>query len=117
MTWLKHCRTLDQSFRDHEAHNPTSLQIPVDATPASVTFASMNGEPDGKFDLKEGIVGALMGASLGAGLMLGYYMLEGFRFPLLGVGIGISTGYGAKRLFYETDRRFGYIYGGLALLL
>ncbi len=91
-------------------------QIPVDATPASVTFASMNGEPDGKFDLKKGIVGALLGASLGVGLMLGYYMLEGFRFPLLGVGIGILTGYGARLLFKGTDRTLGYISGGIALL-
>ena len=48
--------------------------------------------------------------------MFGCYSLTGFRFPLLGIGIGILTGYGAKLLFKGTDTTLGYIAGGLSLL-
>ena len=72
-------------------------------------------EPE-KFSLPRGILGALLGAGLGAGLMFGFYSLAGFRFPLLGVGIGILTGFGAKLLFKGTDTTLGYISGAVALL-
>jgi len=70
----------------------------------------------GRFDLKKGILGAFAGALLGVGLMYGFYALAGFRFPLLGVGIGALTGYGARLLFKGTDTTLGYIAGGIALI-
>ena len=63
-----------------------------------------------------GILGALLGAGLGVGLMYGFYAYAGFRFPLLGVGIGALTGYGAKLLFKGTDTVLGYISGTIALI-
>ena len=63
-----------------------------------------------------GIVGALVGAGLGAGIMFGFYQLVGFRFPLLGVGIGVLTGFGAKLLSKGTDITLGVISGAIAMV-
>ncbi len=68
-----------------------------------------------KFNLGKGILGALVGAGIGVAAMFGFYALAGFRFPLLGVGIGVLTGYGAKTLFKGTDTTLGYISGAIAL--
>lgn len=65
--------------------------------------------------LAKGILGALLGAVLGVGAMFGFYTFAGFRFPLLGVGIGVLTGYGAKLLFKGGDTTLGFISGGIAL--
>lgn len=65
--------------------------------------------------LGKGIVGAILGALVGVGAMFGFYTLAGFRFPLLGVGIGILTGYGARLMFKGGDSTLGYISGGIAL--
>ncbi len=65
--------------------------------------------------LAKGIFGAVAGAALGVGAMFAFYILAGFRFPLLGVGIGILTGYGAKLLFKGGDNTLGFISGGIAL--
>ena len=62
-----------------------------------------------EFNLGLGILGALLGACLGAGLMYGFYQVAGFRFPLLGVGIGLLTGYGAKFLYKGTANVLGII--------
>jgi predicted RNA-binding Zn-ribbon protein involved in translation (DUF1610 family) len=63
-----------------------------------------------------GILGALIGAALGAGLMYAFYEWAGFRFPVLGVGIGILTGFGAKLLYKGTGKTLGMIAGGVAML-
>ncbi len=68
-----------------------------------------------KSNLAKGILGALLGAGLGVGAMVAFYVFAGFRFPLLGVGIGILTGYGAKVLFKGGDSTLGYISAGIAL--
>ena len=68
-----------------------------------------------RFNLGRGVVGALLGAGLGVGAMFGFYALAGFRFPLLGVGIGILTGYFAKLLFKGGDTTLGWISAGIAL--
>jgi len=73
-------------------------------------------EPTDKINLKKGILGALLGAGLGAGVMFAFYTFAGFRFPLLGVGIGVLTGYGARLLFKGTDSTLGFISGGIALV-
>ena len=78
----------------------------------------MNGienTSENKFNLTRGVLGALLGAGLGAGAMYAFYALAGFRFPLLGVGIGVLTGYCAKVLFKGSDSTLGYISAGIAL--
>ena len=57
-----------------------------------------------------------MGACIGVAVMYGFYLLVGFRFPLLGVGIGALTGYGAKRLYHGTETTLGIISGGIAMV-
>jgi hypothetical protein len=73
------------------------------------------GDQSDKFNMTKGIAGAVAGAILGVGLMFGFYTLVGFRFPLLGVGIGILTGYGARLMFKGGDSTLGIISGGIAL--
>ena len=48
--------------------------------------------------------------------MYGFYQLAGFRFPLLGVGIGMLTGYGARLLFKGTNHTLGIISAIVAMV-
>jgi len=68
-----------------------------------------------KSNLGLGIMGAVIGAAVGAGAMYAFYAFAGFRFPLLGVGIGFLTGYGAKLLAKGGETTLGYIAGAIAL--
>ncbi len=68
----------------------------------------------GGFSLGRGILGALIGAAVGAGVMYGFYQWANFRFPLMGVGIGVLTGFGAKLLSRGTDNVLGAICGAIA---
>jgi hypothetical protein len=77
---------------------------------------AQSSNPTGQFNLGLGIVGAFAGALIGVGLMFGFYLLVGFRFPLLGVGIGALTGLGGRKLFKGTDHSLGLICGGIALV-
>ncbi len=54
-----------------------------------------------------GILGAILGAGAGIGLMYGFFALTGLRFPLLGVGIGALTGYGARLMYRRTNPAMG----------
>ncbi len=84
------------------------------AQPALVTSKpARKGFPE--FNLGLGILGALLGAGLGVGLMLGFAMLTGVKFPLLGVGIGALTGWGARLMFRGTDNTLGIASSGIAL--
>jgi len=65
-------------------------------------------------NLGKGVLGAFLGAAVGIGAMYAFYQFAGFRFPLLGVGIGILTGLGAKLLAKGGDETLGYISGGIA---
>lgn len=69
-----------------------------------------------EFNTGLGLLGAFLGAALGSGLMIGFSILVGFRFPLLGVGIGALTGYGAKLLYKGTSNTLGLVAGCFALL-
>jgi hypothetical protein len=80
---------------------------PVAQAPASTV---------GDFSLGLGILGAFVGAAVGIGAMYGFYAWAGFRFPLLGVGIGALTGLGARVLSRGTETTLGYISGGIALI-
>jgi hypothetical protein len=62
-----------------------------------------------------GIVGALLGAALGAGLMYGFFLMTGFKFPLLGTGIGLLTGLGARILYRGTDMGLGVLAACISL--
>jgi len=68
-----------------------------------------------EFSLGRGILGAVLGAGLGAGLMYGFFAMAGFRFPLMGVGIGALAGYGARLLGRGTDKTLGMVAAALAL--
>lgn len=81
--------------------------------------ASMNSTENStveRFNLGRGALGAFLGAALGVGVMFAFYSLAGFRFPLLGVGIGVLTGFCARALFKGTDTTLGYISAGIALV-
>jgi hypothetical protein len=68
-----------------------------------------------KFNLGLGVLGAVVGAGIGVGAMFAFYAFAGFRFPLLGVGIGLLTGFGAKLLAKGGEKTLGLISGGIAL--
>ena len=70
----------------------------------------------GEHNLGMGILGAFSGALIGVAVMYGFFRLAGFRFPLLGVGIGYLTGFGAKLLFKGTDNALGIISAVIALI-
>jgi hypothetical protein len=82
---------------------------PIGAANYSAPRDMGSASDDGQFNMGKGIAGAVGGAVLGAGLMYGFTVMTGFRFPLLGVGIGALTGYGAKLLFRGTDHSLGVI--------
>jgi hypothetical protein len=92
---------------------PASAPAPQPIQPMMV--APSQAEDTGEFSLGRGILGAVVGAGLGAGLMYGFFELAGFRFPLMGVGIGALAGYGARLLGRGTDTTLGVIAAGLAL--
>lgn len=62
-----------------------------------------------------GVLGAVVGACIGSGLMYGFYAMTGFRFPLLGCGIGFLTGLAARWLNKGGDDRLGFVAGALSL--
>ena len=66
-------------------------------------------------NLGKGIIGALLGAGVGVGVMFAFYTFAGFRFPLLGVGIGILTAYGARLLFKGGDSKLAVLASAIAL--
>jgi hypothetical protein len=95
------------------AHVATAeLVSPVAAT--AVKPAKLDAV--GEFSLVRGIVGAVVGAAIGSGAMYAFYEWAGFRFPLLGVGIGFLTGLAAKLLARGTESTLGVICGGIALI-
>jgi hypothetical protein len=63
-----------------------------------------------------GVLGAFLGAIVGAVAMFGFYKATNLRFPLLGVGIGLLTGYAAKWFNKGADNTLGMISGGFALV-
>lgn len=73
-------------------------------------------KPSRDHQMESGIAGAVGGAVLGAVLMFGFYLTAGFRFPLLGTGIGALAGLGAKKLYHATDNKLAAISAGVAAL-
>lgn len=93
---------------------PVRAEIPP--LPAARTVAEVPSKAAGEFNLGLGILGAFIGALIGIGAMYGFFEWAGFRFPLLGVGIGVLTGFGAKILYKGTDNTLGVISGIIALV-
>jgi hypothetical protein len=86
------------------------------ARPLAPPMSEASPKASGEFNLGLGVLGAFIGALIGVGAMFGFYEWAGFRFPLLGVGIGILTGFGAKLLYKGTDSTLGIISGVIALV-
>jgi len=96
---------------------PSAASIPppqIVSGRAPAAMAAARGE--GEFSLARGIAGAVLGAGLGAGLMYGFFVLAGFRFPLMGTGIGALSGLGARVLARGTDSSLGAAAGVVAFL-
>jgi hypothetical protein len=90
------------------------IAAPARIPPPTVSAAAPKAASE--FNMGLGVLGAFLGACIGVGLMYFFYELAGVRFPLLGIGIGVLTGYGAKILFKGTDNTLGFISGTIALL-
>lgn len=86
------------------------------ANSGTLSEAAEAAEASDQFNLGRGILGAFMGAGLGVVVMYGFFLLAGFRFPLLGVGTGLLTGYGARLLFKGTDNTLGIISAVIATI-
>lgn len=84
------------------------------AGPETPTAASQVVDEPGQFNLGLGILGAFLGAGVSSVLMIGFYLLVGFRFPWFGLGIGALTGFSAKKFYKGTDHTLGLICGGIA---
>jgi hypothetical protein len=83
---------------------PTAAPVYAEAParPLARPVREASPKATGEFNLGLGILGAFIGALAGVGAMYGFYELAGFRFPLLGVGIGVLTGFGARILYKAT---------------
>ena len=86
--------------------------LPVAAAEAEAREESTAEE----YNFGRGILGAMLGAGLGAGVMYGFFAWAGFRFPLMGTGIGALSGLGARILARGTDSTLGVIAGAIAFL-
>ncbi|HEV2454484.1 MAG TPA: hypothetical protein VGY98_09490 [Verrucomicrobiae bacterium] len=92
---------------------PAPPLVPVTAEQVQM---EIEAKPAGEFSLGLGVAGAVGGALMGMGVMYGFYVATGVRFPLLGVGTGLLTGFGARWLFKGTDHTLGIICAGAAML-
>ncbi len=63
-----------------------------------------------------GIVGVILGAAVGAGLMYGFWLGVGFRFPFFGLAVGASTAFGGRILYKGGDNSLGGIAAAVAAL-
>jgi hypothetical protein len=74
----------------------------------------INQRESGQFSLVRGILGAVIGAVVGCGLMYAFYEWAHFRFPLMGIAVGVAVGYGARWLARGTENTMGVISGAIA---
>jgi hypothetical protein len=95
---------------------PVVASTDISPRPAAPTVRPAPPKATGQYSLGRGILGAFIGAAVGVGAMYGFFEFVGFRFPLLGVGIGVLTGLGARILGRGTDSTLGGISGGIALV-
>lgn len=95
---------------------PPTARATAPVRPLATMVPPTAAKEPGEFSLGLGILGAVIGALAGVGMMFGFYEWAGFRFPLLGVGIGVLTGFGARLLGRGTENTLGFISGGIALV-
>lgn len=90
---------------------PIMAAVPAIPVPLAAAGAVVKRAPKsaGGSSLPLGILGAFLGAAIASGAMYGFYLWAGFRFPLLGIGIGLLTGFGARLLYKGTDISLGSI--------
>src|SRR6185437_13353089 len=63
-----------------------------------------------------GILGAVLGAIVAVVLMVGFTEFAGFRFPLLGTGMGVIIGFGARLLYKGTSSSLGAVSAGISFV-
>jgi hypothetical protein len=100
---------------------PTSPPpLPAAAAPGypllPVTRAAAKPKATAEFNMGLGILGAFLGSALGAGLMYAFFLWANFRFPLMGTGIGVLAGLGARILYKGTDTTLGILTAVIAVL-
>jgi hypothetical protein len=105
----------------HHAPAPAAVPPPPPVAaapmrPGVAPIAAPKAKAEAEYSVGLGILGAFIGAVVGAGLMYGFFEMTGFRFPLMGMCIGILTGLAAKLMARGTDMTLGAISGGIALL-
>lgn len=81
---------------------------------ADTIAAPIDTETPTERGLGMGTLGAIAGALVGSALMYGFYVMVGFRFPLMGVGTGLLTAFGARILYKGGGPTLGSISGGIA---
>ena len=62
-----------------------------------------------KFNLGLGIAGAVAGSAVGSGLMYGFWAATHFKFPIMGVVVGVCGGFAARWLGRGGDSTLGII--------
>lgn len=100
---------------------PRAAPVAAGATPPPISSAPLRAPKPiaktfGEYSQAKGIIGAAVGAAVASGLMYGFFVLAGFRFPLLGCGIGAATGWLARVFAKGTDSTLGVIAGAIALV-
>lgn len=97
----------------HPAKTPARAVTP--SRPAPLAVPKAPPPVASEFNMGLGILGACLGAGLGMIVMYVFFELAGFRFPWLGIGIGVLTGYGAKILSKGTSTTLG-VFSSIAAL-
>ncbi|MDR3458211.1 MAG: hypothetical protein P4N60_12245 [Verrucomicrobiae bacterium] len=64
---------------------------------------------EGEFSLVRGIIGAVVGSAIGCALLYAFWIWAQFRFPLMGIAVGVAGGYTARWLARGTDTTLGVI--------
>ena len=88
---------------------------PIAAAPR-VAMPRPAAKPQAQYSLGMGVLGAFIGSAVGGGIMLAVSIWMGFRFPLLGAGIGFGTGYLARVMARGVDSSLGAIAAVFAVL-
>lgn len=103
-------------LRQAEPTEAPSLIAPASIAPAQqAPRVAVSGSSAGG-NLGMGVLGAFLGSGAGVGAMFAFYEFAHFRFPLLGVGIGYLTAFGARWLYKGGDTKLGTTSAVLALL-